>query len=89
MYFSLCRGVQRAEALAAAAAATMLGASTQAVIQGLAEFRPSPMRLEIHTTDFGVTLINDTYNSDPASIKGRAGRARQGGNRSPQDSHTQ
>ncbi|MEW6350810.1 MAG: alanine racemase [Thermodesulfobacteriota bacterium] len=57
-------------ALAAAAAATLLGASPDAVQRGLADFRPSPMRLEIHTTDFGVTLINDTYNSDPASIKG-------------------
>ena len=28
------------------------------------------MRLEIHTTVAGVTLINDTYNSDPASMKG-------------------
>ncbi|MBI5252086.1 MAG: alanine racemase [Desulfomonile tiedjei] len=57
-------------ALAAAAGATLLGASPQAIQQGLREFRPSPMRLEIHTTVTGVTLINDTYNSDPASMKG-------------------
>lgn len=57
-------------ALAAAAGATLLGASPEAIIRGLQEFRPSPMRLEIHTTVTGVTLINDTYNSDPASIKG-------------------
>jgi Alr-MurF fusion protein len=56
--------------LAAAAAARLLGASKDAVRQGLEGFRPSPMRLEIHTTLTGVTLINDTYNSDPASVKG-------------------
>lgn len=57
-------------ALAAAAGATLLGASPNAIRQGLQEFHPSPMRLEIHTTVTGVTLINDTYNSDPASLKG-------------------
>jgi alanine racemase len=57
-------------ALAAAATATLLGAPPQAIQKGLQEFLPSPMRLEIHTTVTGVTLINDTYNSDPASMKG-------------------
>ncbi len=57
-------------ALAASAAATLLGASPQAIAKGLEGFRPSPMRLETHTTVTGVTLINDTYNSDPASMKG-------------------
>ncbi len=57
-------------ALAASAAAFMLKISPELIKLGLAEFRPSPMRLEIHTTVTGVTLINDTYNSDPASIKG-------------------
>ncbi len=57
-------------ALAAAAAASMLGASPEAIRKGLEEFSPSPMRLEIHTTVTGVTLINDTYNSDPASMRG-------------------
>ncbi|MBI5569911.1 MAG: alanine racemase [Desulfomonile tiedjei] len=57
-------------ALAAAAAATLLRASAETIRTGLEQFRPSPMRLEIHTTVTGVTLINDTYNSDPASVKG-------------------
>ncbi|MGB6064413.1 MAG: alanine racemase [Desulfomonilaceae bacterium] len=57
-------------ALAAAAGAMLLGASPDAIRKGLEEFHPSPMRLEIHTTVTGVTLINDTYNSDPASMKG-------------------
>lgn len=57
-------------ALAAAAAASLFGASPKSIEEGLAEFHPSPMRLEIHTTVTGVTLINDTYNSDPASMKG-------------------
>lgn len=57
-------------ALAASAAATLLGVTPEAVQKGLEQFRPSPMRLETHTTVTGVTLINDTYNSDPASMKG-------------------
>jgi alanine racemase len=57
-------------ALAAAAAATRLGASPDAIRKGLERFHPSPMRLEMHTTVTGVTLINDTYNADPASMKG-------------------
>ncbi len=57
-------------ALAAASAAKMLGAPLENIKKGLEEFRPSPMRLEIHTTVTGITLINDTYNSDPASVKG-------------------
>jgi Alr-MurF fusion protein len=57
-------------ALAAAAAATLLGATPESIRTGLERFHPSPMRLEIHTTVTGVTLINDTYNSDPASMKG-------------------
>ncbi|MGC8658010.1 MAG: alanine racemase [Desulfomonilaceae bacterium] len=57
-------------ALAAAAAARMLGASLNNIKRGLEEFRHAPMRLEIHTTVTGITLINDTYNSDPASVKG-------------------
>ncbi len=57
-------------ALAASAAARMMNVGHEFIKRGLAEFRPSPMRLEIHTTVTGVTLINDTYNSDPASIRG-------------------
>ncbi len=69
-------------ALAAAAAAKLFGASARTIREGLADFHPSPMRMEIHTTVTGVTLINDTYNSDPASMKGaldvlaKAGRGR-------------
>ncbi len=57
-------------ALSAAAAARMLGASLDTIRDGLEQFSPSPMRLEMLTTVTGVTLINDTYNSDPASMKG-------------------
>lgn len=60
-------------ALAAATAAWMLGASDESIRKGLAEFSPSPMRLEFHTTVTGVTFINDTYNSDPASMRGALG----------------
>ncbi len=57
-------------ALAAAAAAVELGVPLDCIKRGLESFHPSPMRLEIHTTVTGITLINDTYNSDPASMKG-------------------
>ncbi len=57
-------------ALAAAACAANFGVSKESIRIGLEQFRPSPMRLEIHTTVTGVTFVNDTYNSDPASMKG-------------------
>ena len=54
-------------AAAAVAVAHQLGISAAAIQQGLQEFREAPMRLEMHTTGAGVTLINDAYSSDPVS----------------------
>ncbi len=54
-------------AAAAAAAARALGASTDAIRDGLAAYSPRASRLELHTTPSGVTLINDSYSADPTS----------------------
>lgn len=57
------------DAALAAAAALLLGASPEAVEAGLAAWRPAPMRLEISTTPRGVTILNDAYTADPASLE--------------------
>ena len=58
-----------ANAAAAAAAAHQLGSSVEAIRQGLAAFELSPLRLEMHTTEEGITFINDAYSSDPVSAR--------------------
>lgn len=60
-------------ALAAIAAARESGASWSAIRTGLGKFTLPQMRLEIHITSVleeNVTIINDTYNASPASMKG-------------------
>jgi UDP-N-acetylmuramoyl-tripeptide--D-alanyl-D-alanine ligase len=54
--------------LAAAAAAHALGVSFEAVREGLAHFQPPPMRMEIVRLPSGVTVLNDAYNANPASM---------------------
>lgn len=54
-------------ALVAAAMALRLGCTPAQIREGLSAWEPSAMRLEIHTTPRGVTLINDTYSADPSS----------------------
>jgi len=56
-------------ALIAASMATHLGMNRADISQGISAFQLSPMRLEIHTTSSGVTLINDAYSSDPISAR--------------------
>jgi alanine racemase len=58
-----------ANAAAAVATADALGISVEAIREGLAAFEPSPLRLEMHTTQEGVTFINDAYSSDPVSAR--------------------
>ena len=57
-----------ANALAAAAIATAAGASLPEIAAGLADFRPADKRMEIVHTLTGITIINDTYNANPASM---------------------
>ncbi|MFB6373243.1 MAG: alanine racemase, partial [Bradymonadaceae bacterium] len=56
-------------AVAAIALTDQLGTSIEAIREGLAAFETSPLRLEMHTTPRGVTLINDAYSSDPTSAR--------------------
>jgi UDP-N-acetylmuramoyl-tripeptide--D-alanyl-D-alanine ligase len=56
-------------ALAAAAAGFCLGATGAQIGAGLLQARPAPMRFEIGTLGPGVTLVNDAYNANPASMR--------------------
>ena len=56
-------------ALAAAAAAHALGAGLEQIRAGLAAARPAAMRFEIRRFDPGVTVVNDAYNANPASMR--------------------
>jgi len=55
-------------ALAASAVGHLLGMSGAAIAKGLAGFTPASMRSEVSRTG-GVTIINDCYNANPASMK--------------------
>ena len=55
-------------ALAAAAAASALGASLDQIAQGLAGYTGTPMRMERLTGMRGATVINDAYNASPDSM---------------------
>ena len=56
-----------ANALAAAAAATVLGAEWPDIRDGLAAVRPVDGRMQIQSLTGGLTIINDCYNANPAS----------------------
>ena len=55
-------------ALAAAAAGGGMGVPVEAIAAGLAGARLSGLRMELTTTDGGVTVINDAYNANPTSM---------------------
>lgn len=59
----------RLNALMAVAAARELGATDQAIQQGLAALKPVKGRLQQFTVKSGVELIDDSYNANPASMK--------------------
>jgi UDP-N-acetylmuramoyl-tripeptide--D-alanyl-D-alanine ligase len=56
-------------ALAATAIARTLGATLDAVVSGLAALPPLPMRMQVVTLPGGITVINDAYNANPASMR--------------------
>jgi len=58
----------RVNAAAAAAVALALRIELEDIRLGLAEFKPAPGRLEMKTTAAGWTLIDDSYNANPASL---------------------
>ena len=55
-------------ALAAAAAAHALDVGLDAVRSGLEAFQPPGMRMEVTQLPTGVTVLNDAYNANPASM---------------------
>lgn len=57
----------------AIAVASELGCESAEIRDGLAAFEVAPMRLEMHTTPDGITLINDAYNADPTSVRAALG----------------
>ncbi|MBL8485872.1 MAG: UDP-N-acetylmuramoyl-tripeptide--D-alanyl-D-alanine ligase [Rhodocyclaceae bacterium] len=56
-------------ALAAAAAAMAAGLPLTAVVRGLAAFRPAKGRLQLKEGAGGATVIDDTYNANPDSVR--------------------
>jgi UDP-N-acetylmuramoyl-tripeptide--D-alanyl-D-alanine ligase len=63
------RGVHQVDnALAAAAAALVCGASLDDVAAGLAVATLSPWRMELSTTAHGALVLNDAYNANPTSM---------------------
>jgi UDP-N-acetylmuramoyl-tripeptide--D-alanyl-D-alanine ligase len=70
-------------ALAAAAAAHVLGVGPDDAAAGLAAARLSPMRMQVHRRPDGLTVVNDAYNANPSSmaaaLKTLAALGRRGG----------
>ncbi|MGC4935190.1 UDP-N-acetylmuramoyl-tripeptide--D-alanyl-D-alanine ligase [Gordonia sp. DT30] len=59
---------QVSNALAAAAAAGGLGVPVEAMAEGFLGAALSGLRMELITTDSGVTILNDAYNANPTSM---------------------
>jgi len=55
--------------LAALAVGWRLGIEPEAMARGLASFRPSAMRMHFVQAPRGFTVIDDTYNANPASVR--------------------
>ena len=56
-------------ALAAAACAHAVGIDVATIAQGLTVFRPYTGRLQVKQAQGGATLIDDTYNANPDSVR--------------------
>ena len=79
--FDLCHGNQRqtvllplpgrhnvANALAAAAAASVLGVGLPEIAAGLAAFQPCPGRMELVALARDIVVLEDSYNANPLSV---------------------
>ena len=66
----LVGGHQVSNALAAAAVALHLGMGVDDVAAGLSRARPrSRWRMEVRTNEAGLTVVNDSYNANPESMR--------------------
>ena len=66
---SLTTPVARTNLAVAVAIALELGVSEEAIGKALSGLKPASSRLNIVTTDAGVTVIDDTYNSNPSGAR--------------------
>ena len=62
----------RMNALAAVAAALVMGASLEQIARGLSRVAPVPGRLQPRAGRGGIGLIDDSYNANPASLEAAA-----------------
>ncbi len=60
---------QVTNALGAAAAALSMGASIDAVAEGLGRARLSAMRMDLRTAPSGLRVLDDAYNANPTSLR--------------------
>jgi len=56
-------------ALAAAACCLAIGVPSTAIVEGLERFRPLPGRLVRHAREGAATVIDDSYNANPDSVR--------------------
>jgi UDP-N-acetylmuramoyl-tripeptide--D-alanyl-D-alanine ligase len=56
-------------ALAAAACAIAVGIAPATIAEGLAAFRPATRRLQVKPLPGGATLLDDSYNANPDSVR--------------------
>jgi len=68
LHLALPGAHNRANAAAATAAALALGVPNEVIEAGLAAVHGVPGRLDVRHMDGGWTLIDDTYNANPASL---------------------
>ncbi len=61
--------LSRYNAAAAAAAALALGIAPEMISQGLEDYRPKDMRLEVLAHASGASIVLDAYNANPASMR--------------------
>ncbi|MBI2168963.1 MAG: UDP-N-acetylmuramoyl-tripeptide--D-alanyl-D-alanine ligase [Actinobacteria bacterium] len=63
------RGAHQAvNAALAVAAAVSAGARFEDAVEGLGDARGSRWRMEVERSSFGITVVNDAYNANPASV---------------------
>ena len=60
-------------ALIAAAIGEHFGLTTDEISQGLLEFEPTKMRMNVLHRAGGITILNDTYNANPQSMRAAIG----------------